>query len=175
MNTQYSDSSNSDDSYNEDDMTYHLQNVALKKYEYICNTCHNKLKKKNPEVPAQACANGLQLSPVLPELQNLRDLKCKLVAPHIPFMVIFCMLRYGNQCKVRGGCTNVPTTLKQIVNLLPRMSSKVQYHPLKLKKKMIYKSHFMYSFICKDVVIAAIKWLKQNNHLFQEDLWSFLI
>ena len=83
-------------------------------------------------------------------------------------MVIFCMLRYGSQYKARGGCTNVPTTLKQIVNLLPRMSSEVQYHPIKLKKKMVYKSHFMYSFIRKDVVIGAIKWLKENNDLYAD-------
>ena len=152
------------------------QNVTLKTYEYICKTCHNKLKKKHPEMPAQACANGLELSPVPPELQNLSDLEWKLIALRIPFMVIFCMLRYGSQYKARGGCTNVPTTLKQIVNLLPRMSSEVQYHPMKLKKKMVYKSHFMYSFIRKDIVIAAIKWLKQNNKLYSEveinDNWA---
>ena len=41
---------------------------------------------------------------------------------------------------------------------------------------MIYKSHFMYSFFCTDVVIAAIKWLKQNNHLYSDveinDNWA---
>ena len=119
-------------------------------------------------MPAQACANGLELAPIPPELQNLSDLEHKLIALRIPFMVIFCMLSYGSQYKARGGCTNVPTTLKQIVNLLPRMSSEVQYHPMKLKKKMIYKSHFMYSFIQKNVVIAAIKWLKENNELYAD-------
>ena len=152
-----SDSNTSEGGDSEDDMPDNVQNVALKRYEYICKTCHNKLRKKKPEMPAQACANGLQLSPVPSELQNLSDLECKLVALCIFFMVIFCMLRYGSQYKARGGCTNVPTTLKQIVNLLPWMSSEVQYHPMKLKKKMIYKSHYMYSFIHKDVVIAAIK------------------
>ena len=41
---------------------------------------------------------------------------------------------------------------------------------------MVYKSHFMYSFIRKDIVIAAIKWLKQNNKLYSEveinDNWA---
>ena len=31
---------------------------------------------------------------------------------------------------------------------------------------MVYKSHFMYSFIQKDVVIGVIKWLKENNDLY---------
>ena len=51
-------------------------------------------------MPAQACANGLLLSPVPPELQNLTNLECRLIALHIPFMVIFCMLHYGNHYKV---------------------------------------------------------------------------
>ena len=117
-------------------------------------------------MPAQACANGLQLTPIPPELQNLSDLERKLIALRIPFMVIFCLMQYGSQYKARDGCTNVPTTLKQVVNMLPRMSSEVQYHPMKLKKKMIFKSNYMYNFIRKDVVAAAIKWLKENNPLY---------
>ena len=54
-------------SYSDVDDTSALTNVTLKKYEYICKTCHNKLKKKKPEMPAQACANGLELAPVPPE------------------------------------------------------------------------------------------------------------
>ena len=33
---------------------------------------------------------------------------------------------------------------------------------------MIYKSNYIYKFICKDVVIAAIKWLRENNKLYEE-------
>ena len=42
------------------------------------------------------------------------------------------------------------------------MSSEVQYHPMKLKKKIIYNSNYMYSFIHKDIVAAVIKWLKKT-------------
>ena len=51
------------------------------------------------------------------------------------------MLHYGNHYKVRGRCTNVPATRDEIINMLPRMSSEVQYYPIKLKKKIIYKSN----------------------------------
>ena len=57
------------------DDTNALCDVTLKKYKYICKMCHNKLKKKNPEMPAQACTNGLELAPVPSELQNLSDLE----------------------------------------------------------------------------------------------------
>ena len=75
---------------------------------------------------------------------------------------------YGSQYKIHGGCTNVPASLDQIVTMLPRMSSEVKFHPMKLKKRMIYKSNCMYNFISKDVVIPAIKWLKENNKLYEE-------
>ena len=69
-----SESENSASDSDVDD-TSALTNVTLKKYEYICKTCHNKLKRKKPEMPAQACANGLELASVPPELQNLSDLE----------------------------------------------------------------------------------------------------
>ena len=107
---------------------------------------------------------------------NLTDLERIIIALRIPFMVIFCMVWYGSQYKIRGGCTNVPSSLDQIVEMLPRMSSEVQFHPMKLKKKMSYKSSYMYNFIRKDVVIGAIKWLKENNQLYNEiqinDSWA---
>ena len=115
-------------------------------------------------MPAQACANGLLLSPIPPELRNLTDIECKLVALRIAFMSIFCLVKYGSQYKIRGGPTNVPTTLDQIINCLPQMSSEVQYYPMKLKKKMIYKSNYMYNFIQKDVVMKAVEWLKITTH-----------
>ena len=129
-------------------------------------TCHNSLKQKKPKMPAQACANGLALPKMPPELQNLSDMERRIISLRIPFMVIFCLVRYGSQYKIRGGCTNVPTSLDQVVNMLPRMSHEIQFHPMKLKKKMNYKSNYMYKYIRKDVVISAIKWLKENNKLY---------
>ena len=113
-------------------------------------------------MPAQACANGLLLSPMPPDLMNLTDLERRIIALRIPFTVIFCMVQYGSQYKICSGCTNVPSSLDQIVEMLPRMSSEVQlhiqvvkmnlfnevqFHPMKLKKKMSYKSSYMYNFI----------------------------
>ena len=127
-------------------------------------------------MPAQAYANGMALSEVPPELSNLSDLEHRIISLRIPFMVIFCLVRYGSQYKIQGGCTNVPSSLDKIVNILLRMPNDIQFHPMKLKKKMCYKSNYMYNYICKDVVIAAIKWLKENNNLYNEiqlnDSWA---
>ena len=43
------------------------------------------------------------------------------------------------------------------------MPSELQLHPVKLKCKLEYKSHYMYDMICRDHVISAITWLKENN------------
>ena len=44
------------------------------------------------------------------------------------------------------------------------MPSELQLHPVKLIKcKLEYKGHYMYDMICRDHVISAITWLKQQN------------
>ena len=43
------------------------------------------------------------------------------------------------------------------------MPSELQLHPMKLKCKLEYKSHYMYDMIHRDCVISAITWLKEHN------------
>ena len=119
-------------------------------------------------MPPQSYANFMPLSEVPSELLNLPDLERRIISLHIPFMVLFCLVRYGSQYKIHGGCTNVPSSLDQIMDILPRMPNDIQFHPMKLKKKMCYNSNYKYNYIHKDVVIAAIKWLKENNKLYNE-------
>ena len=72
------------------------------------------------------------------------------------------MRQYDGHSKVYGPPVNVPATLDQIIDILPCMPSELQLHPLKLKHKLEYKSHYMYDMICRDHVISAITWLKQH-------------
>ena len=43
------------------------------------------------------------------------------------------------------------------------MPGDLQLHPIKLKCKLEYKSHYMYDMVCRDHVISAITWLKEHN------------
>ena len=43
------------------------------------------------------------------------------------------------------------------------MPSELQLHLVKLKRKLEYKSHYMYDIIHRDHVISAITWLKEHN------------
>ena len=51
---------------------------------------------------------------------------------------------YGGHYKVNGPPVNVPATLDQITDILLCMPSELQLHPVKLKHKLEYKSHYMY-------------------------------
>ena len=48
------------------------------------------------------------------------------------------------------------------------MPSELQLHPVKLKCKLEYKSHYMYDMICRDHVMSAITWLKQHNMHYKD-------
>ena len=114
-------------------------------------------------MPDQACANGLKLHNIPQELESITPLECRIVAKCIPFLTILLMKRYDGHYKVNGPCVNVPTHLDQVLEILPRMPNELQLHPLKLKCKLEYKSHYMYNMIQKDTVVEAITWLKQHN------------
>ena len=86
----------------------------------------------------------------------------RVVARHI-----LVMWKYGAHYKVNGPPVNVPTTLTQVIDMLPRMPQQLQIHPLKLKWKLEYKSHYMYDVIRKDHVMAPLSWLKEHNHHYR--------
>ena len=114
-------------------------------------------------MPDQACANGLQLHDIPQDLQNILPLERRVISPQIPFITIFVMRQYGGHYKVNGPPVNVPATLDQIIDILPCMPSELQLHPVKLKCKLEYKSHYMYDMICRDHIMSAITLLKQHN------------
>ena len=133
-------------------------------YEWL-HLCmlQSQLKTKKPKMPDQSCANGLQLHGIPHDLQNIFPLERRVISPWIPFIIILVMWWYGGHYKVNGPPVNVPATLDQIIEMLPHMPSELQLHPVKLKHKLEYKSHYMYDMICRDHVISAFTWLKEYN------------
>ena len=49
--------------------------------EFICIHCRNSLQQKNPKMPDQACANGLQLHDIPQDLQNIMLLERRVISP----------------------------------------------------------------------------------------------
>ena len=118
-------------------------------------------------MPDQVCANGLQLHDIPQDLQNILPLERRIISPRIPFITILVMKQYGGHYKVNGPPVNVSATLDQIIEILPRMPSELQIHPVKLKHKLEYKTHYMYDMIHRDHVMSAITWLKVHNSHYE--------
>lgn len=88
-------------------------------------------------------ANHLELSPLPTELTDLNDLQTGLIQLRIPFMKM-AALPSGKQRKICGPAVNVPSNIDNICSVLPRLPSQSELIPLKLKRKLVYRSHYMY-------------------------------
>ena len=77
---------------------------------------------------------------------------------------------------MNGTPVNVPATLDHVLKVLPRMPNQLQLHPMKLKRRLEYKSHYMYDVIHKDIIVGALAWLKLHNVHYScvtvNDTWS---
>ena len=133
--------------------------------QWICHACNQQLKRGS--MPVQAKANGLALPNVPTELCNLKPLELRLICLRVPFMKLVA-LPTGKQRCIHGPAVNVPSKLDSICNLLPRMPSQTELVPLKFKRKLRFKGHYMYDNVCPDKIIKALSWLKQNNCLYSD-------
>ena len=105
---------------------------------YVCRTCHSALCRGN--MPLLSKANGLELTPIPPELSSLNELKARLISLRVPFMKMVA-LPCGKQRCIHGPAVNVPTKIDTVCTELPRLPSQSDLIPLKLKRKLVYKGH----------------------------------
>ena len=131
--------------------------------QWVCKTCDAALKRGN--LPLQAKANELQLCPVPSELANLNMLELRLISLRVPFMKMVA-LPSGKQRCIHGPAVNVPSKVDTICTVLPRLPSQAELIPLKLKRKLAYRGHYMYDYISPERVLTALRWLKLNNPLY---------
>ena len=146
--------------------TLHVENLYPQS-EFICNTCHLDLKRKEPRLPAQSCANGLQLQDIPEVLASLNDLERRFISMRIPFMKLVSLPR-GGQYGINGPCVNVPAELTTICTVLPRLPQEVQLVHFKLKRRLKYKGHHMSAIIRPRAILDALFWLKENNPLYKD-------
>ena len=107
-------------------------------------------------MPDQACANGMMLDTIPQDLLHLSSLERCLISYQIPFITLIVMRRYGGHYKVNGPPVNVPTKLDHVIEMLPHLPHQLHLCPIKLKRKLEYKSHYMYDIVQKDKVIGAL-------------------
>ena len=107
-------------------------------------------------MPDQACANGLSLYDIPQDLHDLFPLERRLISLRIPFITVIVMRKYGGHYKMNGAPVNVPATLDHVLDVLPRMPNQLQLHPVKLKRRIQYKSHYMYDMVYRDEIIGVL-------------------
>ena len=129
--------------------------TSAKDKVWVCKTCDYALRRGR--VPAQAKANKLDV-PV--ELSDLNPLEQRLISLRIPFMKMVA-LPCGKQRAIHRPAVNVPTDLTPVCTLLPRLPSQAQMVPMKLKRKLCYKGHYMYQYVRPAKVLCH----PQVNHL----------
>ena len=147
-----------------------LEYVSSDGNQWVCRTCDRVLR--NGKLPAQAKANNLHLPPVPPELACLNALEVRLVCLRVPFMKMVA-LPVGKQRCIHGPAVNVPSKLNAICNLLPRLPSQTELIPIKFKRKLHFKGHYLYDYVCPQRVMRALTWLKSNNPLYSNVLINF--
>ena len=79
----------------------------------------------------------------------------------------------GKQRSIHGPAVNVPVVnvpskVDTICNVLPRLPSQTELVPLKLKRKLAYRGHYMYDYISPEKVMNSLRWLKANNPLYAD-------
>ena len=130
---------------------------------WVCTTCNAALARGN--MPKQALANGLKLPQIPPELSSLNALELRLISLRLPFMKMVA-LPSGKQRCIHGPAVNVPSKLDCVCTVLPRLPSQSELIPLKLKRKLVYKGHYMYDYVNPQKILKALRWLKLHNPLY---------
>ena len=144
-----------------DDISY----ISCDGREWICKTCDRALRRGS--MPLQAKVNGLKLCEIPPELSGLNALELRLICLRVPFMKMVA-LPAGKQRSIHGPAVNVASKVDTICNVLPRLPSQTELVPLKLKRKLAYRGHYMYDYITPEKVMNALRWLKANNPLYAD-------
>ena len=99
-------------------------------------------------MPLQAKAIGLQLCTIPSQLSSLNLLELRLISLRVPFMKMVA-LPSGKQRCIHGP---VPSKVDTICTVLPRLPSETEIIPLKLKRKLAYRGHYMYDYISPEKV-----------------------
>ena len=79
----------------------------------------------------------------------------QLISLRIPFMKLVS-LPVGEQCGMHGPAVNVPINIDTVCTVLPRLPSESEIIPLKLKRKLCYKSYYTYDYVHAHNIIYAL-------------------
>ena len=67
---------------------------------------------------------------------------------------------------IHGPAVNVPSKVDTICEVFPRLPSQTEMVPLKLKRKVAYRGHYMYDYVTPQKPLDALRFLKAQNPLY---------
>ncbi|GFU67156.1 ATP-dependent DNA helicase [Trichonephila clavipes] len=112
-------------------------------------------------IPPLAVSNGFKYPEQPACLAALNDLEERLVSLRIPFMQIK-ECSYDRQLGIKGTIVNVPITLNQTVSTLPKNINDTATVHVKLKRRLKFKSDYMYRVINPKRVFEAASFLMKT-------------
>ena len=148
-----------------------LKEVGLKKDAEIV-LCHNCLKIiRTSRIPNSNVSNGLELEEV-PDVLKLNDLEQQLIARSLLFIKTVLLPKtrmkasHDNVINVPIECEDISTNILK----LPRNLNDAQIIPVQLKRKVEYKTSHLEQYIRPNIVLKAVKTLKQMENKFYQDI-----
>ena len=148
-----------------------LKEVGLKKDAEIV-LCHNCLKIiRTSRIPNNNISNGLELEEV-PDVLKLNDLEQQLIARSLLFIKTVLLPKtrmkasHDNVINVPIECEDISTNILK----LPRNLNDAQIIPVQLKRKVEYKTSQLEQYIRPNIVLKAVKTLKQMENKFYQDI-----
>lgn len=103
----------------------------------LCSTCDTSLRKN--KVPTLATYNGFTYPTIPVGLPKLDLVSERLVSPRLPFMQIRRLSHVHGQYGIYGQVINVPVSVDNMVNCLPRQLDDDYCINVHIKKKQIHK------------------------------------
>jgi hypothetical protein len=104
--------------------------------------------------------------PAQPKELQVTELEERLVSPVNVFLQLRELPR-GGQASVHGNAVNVPADNITTVKLLPKRTEDSATIPVKLKRRLRYKSHFLFQNVRPAKCVEATKYLLQNSDLYK--------
>lgn len=143
-------------------------NQSMFTTNHICTTCRKQYKSNR--LPTLAVKNGLEY-PVLPEcLKESTEAEQRLCAPMVPFMNVTELTPYSlnSQLGIKGSVINIPVSVPEMVSVLPRSMNEMQTIQLKFKRRLAYKSNYMFETISPKHIRDCLAFLIQQP-LYREN------
>ncbi|XP_062577686.1 uncharacterized protein LOC134239531 [Saccostrea cucullata] len=138
--------------------------ISVDGKEWICLTCKKSIQ--DGKMPKLSVANHVQF-PSKPEELQLHQLEERLIALRIPFMQIRELPR-GRQLSIKGNVVNVPVDIQPTVNSLPRQFNNDITVPVRLKRRLSYKTCDFVENVRPKHVIIALHWLMRNSQMYKD-------